>query len=475
MHANIAGFVASAQRFLCENGPWQNRKDISLLQHLSAELAAAETLLPQIPPDKALLLAMLQTSESSPQRHEAIKAIFAAAFLNSPTSDFIKVAGLLPRIEVEKNLLPFIYDPGSRGSFACYLAGKLSIHLAPEAFPYFLRARKWSQSDLFNLAFLARPEEIASLCSQLESIASAQTKPVDKELFDEFRYILFNQNAKEPLMPDFVPTETVNQTPVPVISATSPAVTVIEEGAKKPVVTSRKAELSKPVINNQPVKGNNAVSDNIPVFKLLSVVILLLVVILFWSLTLFSDQESVSIKNLANAKIPGFWIDAVAQKPVTAKFLAADKDYRMGELFLTRDQFTEALTLFEDAVAIDPEHVQAHFRIGYCRMRTQDYPGAIKALNLTLKKNSTFKLANLYLARIALEQNDSALAENFYAAEFAINKEPSAAMEYAKYLEQHGQKAKAQVIIGELQRLYPDRTFILSKSAGLTSGKAVEP
>ncbi len=474
MHANIAGFVASAQRFLSENGPWQNRKDISLLQHLSAELAAAETLLSQIPPDKALLLAMLQTSESSPQRHEAIKAIFAAALLYSPTSDLIKVAGLLPRIEVEKNLLPFIYDPGSRGSVACYLAGKLSIHLAPEAFPYFLRARKWSQSDLFNLAFLARPEEIASLCSQLESIASAQTKPVDKELFDEFRYILFNQNAKEPLMPDFVPVETVNQTPAPVISATSPAVTVIDEAAKKPVGTSRKADISKPIII-QSTKETHAVFDSIPVFKLLSVVILLLVVILFWSLTLFSDQESVPIKNLANAKIPGFWIDAVAQKPVTAKFLAADKDYRMGELFLTRDQFTEALTLFEDAVAIDPEHVQAHFRIGYCRMRTQDYQGAIKALTLTLKKNSTFKLANLYLARIALEQNDSARAENFYAAEFAINKEPSAVMEYAKFLDQHGQKAKAQVIIGELQRLYPDRTFILSKSAVPTSGKAVEP
>lgn len=185
---------------------------------------------------------------------------------------------------------------------------------------------------------------------------------------------------------------------------------------------------------------------------------------LYFSFTFLSpSNEDAMIKPPPrNRKAPDSWVDATSQKVITEKFLAADKDYRMGELYLTRDKFIEAISLFQDALSLDPGHDMARLRLGFCRMRLGQFDQAIPELNRLIKSDAQIKLANLYLAQIAVQNNDLQLAEKHYAAEIEINKDLSVGLEYAGFLQRTGQSGKAEMVLDELRKYYPDRTLIVT-------------
>jgi len=161
-------------------------------------------------------------------------------------------------------------------------------------------------------------------------------------------------------------------------------------------------------------------------------------------------------------RAPNQWVDAVSQRPVTAKYLAADKDFRMGELFLTRDKFAEALKLFEDALAIEPEHLHALVRSGYCRMQLGDNKKAAEIFKRALSVDAGISGVNLYLARIHLAANDNTAAEKHFRAEFKLSADLTSGMELANFLNRAGKQNEAMELIAELQEKHPGKMLVLA-------------
>jgi tetratricopeptide (TPR) repeat protein len=484
MAINLADLLGSFKKLLLEKGPLTERAEWCLLQQQVSDLPTFESCGKQLPAKFLLLLCLLRNKEGTEERHDCLKKIFSAALNLQPAPDFIEVIKLIPTEDLEKSLLPFLYESGNPGAMSCYLAAKAKIYLTPRAFGYFLQARPWSKTELFNLAFLARQSQIAQITSDLEKLAvSPDISARQKEAIDEFRYIVFEQRGIEPLLPDSLKSATEEnqaQAPSEIIVTKTAATKAAKKTVKRTVAfTSANAGLesaAKPVKQGKLKSNGRATRSEEQEKEFNWQNFILVAAILFFSLaailitrySYFDAQEYHEKQTAARKQVPSFWIDAVSQKKITEQFLTADRDYRMGELFLTRDRFKEAVKLFEDALAVEPDHINALFRLGYCKMKLGNYEGAADAFYRTLRQNSKFKYANLNLARIAVIQKNFNSAKDFYGNELSFNKDPGIALEFAGFLNEQGKTAQAQAVIDEFQKLYPDKMFILPKKEAVS-------
>jgi tetratricopeptide (TPR) repeat protein len=144
----------------------------------------------------------------------------------------------------------------------------------------------------------------------------------------------------------------------------------------------------------------------------------------------------------------------------------------MGELFLTREKYSEAVILFEDALSVYPQHIKAQFRVGFCRLNLGDYDRAEAAFSKTLKIDKKFKQANLFLARTAIAQNQEEKARNYYEQELKVNKNLQVAIEFAQFLKETGNIEEAEAILKEFQELYPEKGYI---TTSLANSPLIEP
>ncbi|HEY9072310.1 MAG TPA: hypothetical protein VIV61_18765, partial [Candidatus Ozemobacteraceae bacterium] len=149
-------------------------------------------------------------------------------------------------------------------------------------------------------------------------------------------------------------------------------------------------------------------------------------------------------------KAPKYWTDAVSKRRITHEFLAADNDFQMGEMFLVRQEYGEALSLFRDALSRDPEHVGAQFRIGCCLYFTGDRQGAGKAFVKALQMQQDLPEAHLYLARIAAAEDDWNACLAHYQKEFELTGEIMVALEYAGVLRKLGRFPEAIALLSGL-------------------------
>jgi len=446
----------------------------------------------------SILLILLRTYEKSAERTKKLAVIIEAACKAAPDEAFINILTHLSPDDLTITLLPHIYCSDSRGSIAVYLAARARLNLDPEAFQYFLTARPWNQTDLINLSFLVRPAEQLKVSTLLEQAAAGESSAVNREIFTEFRHILFGQPPQMPLLPDCATAEESSAhlqpdlitlpSPVapPVQTQTDPE-TISEiqpvrhesttsqepEQVERPAHTGRRQPIPKVPPTKSPESRDASTAFYPALIKiietnqtallalfLLTTVFLLSTGISRW---LVSDSD-VQIKPPTNSdKLPSHWTDSTTREKITERFLAADKDYRMGELYLTRDRYSEALILFEDALAIRPDHTQALYRTGYCRLYIKDYAGARLALEKALSIDPALRHANLLLARVAAAQSDDATAEKHFKRELELAKDPAIAEEYANFLHNAGRLNEAEYLIKTYQALYPDRILVLSK------------
>ncbi|MBU1106707.1 MAG: tetratricopeptide repeat protein [Candidatus Riflebacteria bacterium] len=420
-----------------------------------------------------LLLALLKTAERSPERVEFLSKVLASVTTKTPDEEFILLLKQLSTDDLAKSLFPCMYQADSRGSAAVYLAARAALHLAPEAFQYFLCARLWSQTDLINLSFLVRPNEIHNVCAMLEKAAETEQSAINKEAFSEFRYILFNQSSQQPLLPDIEPSTApfaeqrqtsesvvpaqLNVKPVATLSQTRRTVTpALQQNAPHKPEQPDKAGLQFPPELVRLVETNRTV------FLIIFGLTTLTLLASNFSGWLISD--SAPVRSQAEAtKIPSHWVDSSSRELITERDLAADKDYRMGELYLTRDKYSEALILFEDALATKPDHIQALYRVGYCRLNIKDFAGAKTSLEKALKIDPAFRHTNLLLARVAIGQNDNRLAEKHFRLELELTADPMIALEYANFLQNLNKEDEANDLISKFQALYPERVLVLSQ------------
>ena len=510
MKAQFDEFTRRAKTLLNEPGILEKRPSWQIVKAGAISLApVAENAVTQLESEVALIF-ILASAFTGSKRDNLLKNLLGTTLNRLPSDNFIRLMSKFSQPELKDNLLPFVYEAGPRGSVACFVAARLKITLATEAFQYFLSARSWSQTDLMNLSILVKPEEASALCSHLEKFVPANDSKVLRDNINEFRYAVQNHIAREPMLPELPDGETPSQTSAPAgagesarqpqpasvnakpqisINRQPPAVSTSGsanrvEAAAKPATTQQipdklPTELpagstedanqqTLPQAQAKPKSDSLDVALHIPesIRRLLlpvGLTMLFLTLGIIYSTWYFSDPEVMTSTTPATAgRAPSQWVDAVSQRPVTAKYLAADKDVRMGELFLTRDKFAEALKLFEDALAIEPEHLHALVRSGYCRMQLGDNKKAAEIFKRALSVDAGISGVNLYLARIHLAANDNTAAEKHFRAEFKLSADLTSGMELANFLNRAGKQNEAMELIAELQEKHPGKMLVLA-------------
>lgn len=457
MQETIANFEKIACELIDEEGPANCRKSWVQCKKQAKQFNPARDYIGKMPPEALSVLCLVKTEEFSQDRAEDLQKIFSFHLNGFPENRFVGALRLFPFKDLEKTLLPFIYDKGNKGRVACYLAANLKVFASPDACEYFLKARNWSNSELMNLAHMIRKNEVFSLIEKLQQQSGLDKSGITKETFDEFRYILLNIDNYEPVFPDLLPQAAPeaaileNQKPGPISEPEQ-----VKPQSAKPLRTETKFKES--ILHLQKTFKNLS-----PLTKSISALILSVILIFsFFSFSPDLEKEDFKIPP-REKKSPEFWIDATNQTVITRQFMEADKDYRMGELYLTRDRFADAIILFKDALAQDADHHMARLRLGYSLMCSRQYPQAVEQLKILLSLEPNIKLANFYLARLALIEKDFNAARNFYQKEFNLNKDLSIGLEYAGFLQDQGEKKESEKILDELRKHYPDRTLIVSR------------
>jgi len=179
-------------------------------------------------------------------------------------------------------------------------------------------------------------------------------------------------------------------------------------------------------------------------------IVLCIPLVLYLSSDMTQEPAEMTAMPQVPAKVPKFWIDAVTKRKITREFLAADNDFQMGEMFLVREQYGDALSLFRDALHGDPGHVGAQFRIGCCLYSLNDYKGAAQAFHKSLEMQPDLPQANLYLARIAVAAQEWDKAIAYYQKEFELSSDVAIALEYAGTLRKLGLFPEAIALLSRL-------------------------
>lgn len=486
MKNKLEEFSKRVTTLLAEPGLLEKRPAWVAVKAGATSLAPfAEPALAELLPEHSLVFILALTNAGA-KRDLLLKALLQRVLLSLPSDGFIRLLTKFSQAELKDNLLPYIYETGSRGSVACYLAARLRVTLGPEAFQYFLKARTWHQCDLMNLSIMVKPEESAALCAHLETIIPSIESKTIQESFTEFRYILFNHLAAEPSLPEvFAPTVDIKDraSEIPAAKAkpaldnrpsvSTPASAGPRQTTPVPAVAEKASNANQNVPALTPVTPVSASSSTVNVHlavpenlqKLvlpIGATLLAMTAGILYFTWYYSEPLPLPTAAPRNARAPQQWVDAITQRPVTAKYLTADKDYRMGELFLTRDKFAEALKLFEDALAIDPDHIQAMVRSGYCRMQIGDNKMAAEIFRKALTRQPSIDGVNLYLARICVAENKLDLAEMHLRAEYALNSNLTVGMELANFLARKGDQNEAMELISALQEKHPGKMLVLA-------------
>jgi len=171
----------------------------------------------------------------------------------------------------------------------------------------------------------------------------------------------------------------------------------------------------------------------------------------------FSMSEAAAPAATKGPLPPGTLIDAVTRRPISRAFRLADKEFRMGEVFRQRRQYVEAIGFYRDALRIDPTHLEAHDRTGFCLWKQKDLAGAEQAFNQALKLDSGFFRSHFYLGRVFRDTGrwKEALAEMARAWSQSPKRDFMVGYEYAQLLFQLGMFPEALDLLGELRTRFP--------------------
>lgn len=438
-----------------EAGPPMSRPSWSDLQLLLLPLKGSpaafwDTFLPSLPPSHALL-ATLVIAQSDTQ----VRAVFLQracnAALQTPPAQLFDTLNLFPKELILSGFGPALLSPAPFGPLAAAVLAGLEITIAPGDVPLVLAASTGSAEMLEHLARLVPPEHIDSVIQDLDTQLDT-SRPGVADLRDAFVELL-----KE--LPRRSLPAVEGDSPSKPPASTSPTAEPARSDETLAQAQARLAGLRAAGDGNakraEESGVSNAISSSLPGIDrnfLAGLVAIAICIPLILYLTTETDQEPAVTTGTPQvpAKVPKFWTDAVTKRKITREFLAADNDFQMGEMFLLREQFGDALSLFRDALHRDPEHVAAQFRIGCCLFSLDDHKGAAQAFRKSLEMQPDLTQANLFLARIsvAAQEWDTAIAH--YQKEFDLAGDVAIALEYAGTLRKLGRFPEAIKLLTSL-------------------------
>ena len=203
-----------------------------------------------------------------------------------------------------------------------------------------------------------------------------------------------------------------------------------------------------------------------PVIIVCVLILIIVIYLFFWLFSSGSDAgDKVVMAPPIEGKIPEYWVDAVTNQKITPQYIEADVDYRMGELYLSRNHFDEAIKFFSSALRIEPKHNIAKLRWGYAELLQGNYFVAKKLLKEVLAADSKMQNVNLYLARTSSGEKDFESAISYYRTEYRNHGSLDVGMEYANFLASIGQQDDAMDFLSVLQEKFPEKMLILNVSS----------
>ena len=203
-----------------------------------------------------------------------------------------------------------------------------------------------------------------------------------------------------------------------------------------------------------------------PVIIVCVIVLIFVIYLLFWLFSSSGDSNTkVVVAPPMEGTIPEYWVDAVSNRKITPRYIEADVDYRMGELYLSRNLYNEAIKFFSSALRTEPNHNIAKLRWGYTELLQGNYFVAKKLLKEVLAAEPKMKNVNLYLARNASGEKDFNSAINYYRTEYRNYGSLDVGMEFANFLASIGQQDEAMDFLSILQEKFPGKMLILNASS----------
>lgn len=485
-----------------ESGNIRRRTSWTKLCGLASKLAnEINPVLTHLNQEDSLALC-LAASSAGEKRNSSLIAMFNQCLEYNPTDNFINLLSQLTGEEMNNTLLPFIYEPGNKSSNAVYLAAKLGIIIKAEVFKTFLGTHQWSRGDLINLSLLIIPEEKEHLLSLLEQSISTCESVVEKTAYATFKYILETNESNLPLFPELVdvappkpaalPEYVAATTQTPTVSATAstPQATFVKAPTLDGAATEQKGKKTaqhnsikkeqKKVAKTQAQIRENIFVNQIKVFKSpvlkstfkdyidnYAIPISIgagLIFLLFFGLIIFNLMSDDAPEKIT-AGVPSSWTDAATNVKITQDYLAADVDYRVGELYLTRNYYEDALKMFEYALRRDKTHLLALIRKGNCNYYLKNYDVALKTFQQALTQAPKAQFINLYIARIYRDQKDFKEAIKYYNREMKLEMRVDIGVEYATFLKSIGENNKSMEVLHDLQQMFPDKAIVLTSTS----------
>ncbi len=491
MHVLLTEFKELVNSFHTESGSIKRRPSWMQLCGLASKLSAeAESVFTHLDQKDGLALCLAANSPGK-KRNRNLLLLFTQALEYKSQDAFINLLSYLSHEEIIQTLLPFIYEPGNKSSSAVYLAAKLGIIIKNEVFKTFLATHQWSRSDHINLSLLVIPEDKQDLILKLEDAISNSETVTEKTAYASFKYILETNESNYPIAPELsevplpIPKPLPRYEPEPIAE---PEVTPSQENnakakfVKAPDASNRAA--SSPAKNKKkPIKAEKispletAFKNQIKVFtapelksnlkeqfEKFSVPIAIgtgSIAVIFLVLLLFNALSS-SKPETITAGIPSSWTDTTTNRTITQDYLAADVDYRMGELYLSRNYYGDALKLFEDALHRDKTHLLARIRSGICYLNLREYDKALNAFDIALSQAPNAQFVNMYIARIYRGKKDFNKAISHYKKEMRLETNIEVGVEYATFLESIGEHSQSMEVLHDLQSKFPDKVITLN-------------
>ena len=88
----------------------------------------------------------------------------------------------------------------------------------------------------------------------------------------------------------------------------------------------------------------------------------------------------------------------------------ANSHSKQGFLYLNNNEYQEALTEFQKAIALDSRYERAQFGLGHVYLRTKSYPSAIHAFQQAIQQNPKYKEAHYGLSLAYFREGDNSKA-----------------------------------------------------------------
>lgn len=444
----------------------------------------SDIVIPNLSPSDGLAF-VLAAFPSYDSRIINLRKLFDSALEVMPDEKFLNLAKFLTPEEITNGLLPHLYDSGNKSSTTVYIAAKLGIVLNMDVFKTFLATHQWSQVDLINMSFLVIPEEKQQLISLLNAAAADTDSPSERSSYSSFNYILKTSNPQTPMLPELSNVIFPPPPKLPDLShqtqsshATKPVQKISNpsENKKSPPKANSApnfSALSESKTINDTVKKIHTVfkspkikssfSQNFEKYAVPVAIGLVVIIVGTFLLVIFTPKHKFDDgATVTSAAIPKSWTDASSNRVITTKYLEADNDYRMGEIYLSRNLYADAQKLFKDALRRDSTHLLARIRSGYCHLQLNEHKKAFEQFNEAKKQAPEARFLNMYIARTHKSMKNYPEAIKHYEAELKLEFNLEVGIEFATFLKTIGESNRSMEVLNEIQQRYPDKIIVLA-------------